>query len=424
MRGVTRAATPKLKTYIALAGWGIFLGIATGRIELLVLVAPFFLSVVLGAVIAPPPEVEVTITVTPLRCIEGDEVTVTAELESEHSWSEIELALAIPRSIEVLEGHRTTTISLDGETPTRHVWRMRAARWGAHQLGYMAMRLHGPGRLTVFETIIDQHVTLKTYPSHDRLLKSIPPLDTQIYSGNYVSRASGDGIEFANVRPFVPGDSVKRVNWRVTSRRNALHVNLSQPERDADLVLFLDTFSEADLGGLTTLDLTVRGASVLARHHLQHADRIGLVSFGGALRWLTASMGRTHAYRVADFLIDVNTTFSFVWKDLDVLPQGTLPPRAMVVAFSSLVDDRSFKALVDINRRGFPVVVINTLVESFVPPTDTHEGRVAHRAWVMQREMKRDHLIAAGVPVVDWTGAEPIQAALALLPSRRRRVRI
>lgn len=421
---MTRAATPKLKTYIALAGWGLFLGVATGRIELLVLAAPFFLSIVLGAVIAPPPNVDVVVTIHPHRCIEGDEVIATVELSSEHHWSEIEVALALPPGLELAEGHRTATLSLDAGSPTRHQWRLVAQRWGAHPLGVIALRLHGPGRLTVFESLVDQHVILKVYPSHDRLLKSIPPLDTQIYSGNYVSRASGDGIEFANVRPFVAGDSVRRVNWRVTSRRNALHVNLAQPERDADLVLFLDTFSQADLGGRTTLDLTVRGASVLARHHLQHADRIGLVSFGGSLRWLTASMGRTHAYRVADFLIDVNTTFSFVWKDIELLPHGTLPPRAMVVAFSSLVDERSFKALVDINHRGFPVVVINTLVESLVRPTDTAEGRVAYRAWVMQREMKRDRLIAAGIPVVDWTGAEPIQGVLALLPSRRRRVRI
>ena len=420
---MTRAATPKLKTYLALAAWGLFLGVATGRIELIVLAAPFLLSVVLGAVIASPPEVDVTVTVAPQRCIEGDEVTVTVTTESPHNWSEVEYALAVPPSFELIEGHRTVTVSISSETPKEHQWRLRSLRWGAHPVGVIALRLHGPGRMTVFETLINQHVIVKAYPSHDKLLKSIPPLDTQIYSGDYVSRASGDGIEFANVRPFVAGDSVRRVNWRVTSRRNSLHVNLAQPERDADLVLFLDTFSEADLGDATTLDLTVRGASVLARHHLQHADRIGLVSFGGVLRWLTASMGRTHAYRVADFLIDVNTTFSYAWKDLELLPQGTLPPAAMVIAFSSLVDDRSFKALADINQRGFPVVVINTLVEDQVQPTDTPEGRVARRAWILQREMKRDTLKAAGVPIVDWTGAEPIQAALAMLPQRRRRVR-
>lgn len=418
-----RAATPKLKTYLALAAWGIFIGIATGRVELVVLAAPFLLSVVLGAVIATPPAVTVTLTVNPQRCIEGDEMTVTASLESPHNWSEVELALALPESFELVEGERTITIAVSNDEARAHQWRLRATRWGAHPVGVIALRLHGPGRLTIFEKLIDQHVIVKVYPSHDRLMKTIPPLDTQIYAGDYVARASGDGIEFANVRPFVPGDSVRRVNWRVTSRRNTLHVNLAQPERDTDVVLFLDTFSEADLGYATTLDLTVRGASVIARHHLQHNDRIGLVSFGGVLRWLTASMGRTHAYRIADFLIDVNTTFSFAWKDLELLPKGTLPPAAMVIAFSPLVDDRSFKALADINARGFPVVVINTLVEKQVEPTDTPEGRVAHRAWVLQRSMKRDLLKSLGVPVVDWTGTEPIQATLATLPRRRRRVR-
>ena len=419
-----RAATPKLKTYIAVGAWALFLGVAMGRVELVAAAAPFLTAVLLASATASPPEVDVNVEVGPDRCIENDEVQVVVELTAPGTWSEVELALALPAGFRIIDGHRSVTVHLRPGAPVRHTWRLQAVRWGAARLGVVGMRLHGPGRLTVFEDVIDRHEIVKVYPSHDRIEKTIPPLDTQIYTGDYVARAAADGIEFAAVRPFVPGDSVRRVNWRITSRRNALHVNLAQPERDADVVLFLDTFSEADVGDATTLDLTVRGASAIARHHLAHNDRIGLVSFGGVLRWLTASTGRTHTYRIADFLIDVNTIFSFVWKDIELLPYGTLPPKAMVVAFSSLVDDRAFKALVDINGRGFPVVVINTLLEDRVEPSPGPEGAVAHRAWVLEREMRRDRLKAAGIPVTDWSGDESIQASLSQLPRRRRRIRV
>ena len=417
-----RAATPKLKSYVALAAWGLFLCVATGRIELVALVAPLWLSLLVSSVITPRPVIDVDVNVDSERCIEQDEVKVTVRFEVGRNWNEVEIALALPAGMSLIEGERVATINLNAGVPRQHTWRLRADRWGAKRLGLIGLRLHGPGRLTVFESLYDKQAVVKVYPAYERITKAVRPIDTQIYSGEYVSRASGDGIEFSAVRPFVAGDSVRRVNWRITSRRNMLHVNLAQPERDADVVLFLDTFSQADLADQTTLDLTVRGASILARHHLSHNDRIGLVSFGGMLRWLFASMGRTHTYRIADFLIDVNTTFSFAWKEIELLPQKTLPPSAMVIAFSPLVDDRAFKALADINTRGFPVVVINTLVEDKVAPSPGPEGLLAHRAWVLQRAMKRDHLKAAGIPVVDWSGKEPIQAALAQFPQRRRRI--
>ncbi|MDQ4144529.1 MAG: DUF58 domain-containing protein [Actinomycetota bacterium] len=417
-----RAATPKLKTYVALTAWGLFMGIATGHIELVALVAPLLAAVILAAVVPAAPDVTLDLRVGTDRCIEGDLVDVTLELRSDTSWGEVELALAVPDGFELTGSERSATVRLEARTPLEHVWRLRATRWGAKRLGIVGIRLLGRGRLTVFEEVISRHRIVKVYPAHDRINKTFPPLDTQLYSGDYVARAAADGIEFAAVRPFVPGDSVRRVNWRVTSRRNSLHVNLSQPERNADLVLFLDTFSEAQVGNATTLDLTVRGASVIARHHLAHNDRIGLVSFGGMARWLTASMGRTHTYRIADFLIDVNTTFSFAWKDIELLPRGTLPSKAMVIAFSPLVDDRAFKALADINARGFPVAVVNTLVEDRVPPSPGAEGLLAHRAWTLERAMKRERLKMAGIPVTDWNGDESIQIALAQLPRRRRRI--
>ncbi len=416
-----RTATPKLKTYVALAGIGLFGALASGRVELIAVAAPFVVAVTIAALATPDPDVEVTISLSTQRLIEGDELEVVVTLTPTGSWPEAALALSVPYSFALADPEQPVVLTLDAHRPTTHVFHLRAERWGARRVGLVAVRLRGPGRMSEFETIVNQQSVVKVYPAYERVARTLPPLDTQSYAGDYSSRVAGDGIEFANVRPFVSGDSVRRVNWRVTSRSNELHVNLAQPERDADVVLFLDTFGDADLKSGTTLDLTVRGAAAIARYHLRHNDRIGLVSFGGMLRWLTASMGRTHAYRIADFLIDVNATFSFAWKEIELLPHGTLPPKATVIAFSPLVDDRALKALVDINRRGFPTVVINTLVEDSVSPTPGAEGDLAYRAWRMYRDLKRDQLKEAGVAVTDWVGDEGIEVALAALPRHARR---
>lgn len=418
---MTRTATPKLKTFVALAGLSVFAAIASGRVELLAFAAPLLVAATVAALATPEPDIEVDIKPSLTRLIEGDELAVEVTLTPKGSWPEAALALSIPYSFHLLEPAQPVVITLDAGRPATQVFRLRADRWGARRVGLLGLRLRGPGRMSEFETIVNQQTVIKVYPAYERVSRSLPPLDTQSYAGDYASRVAGDGIEFANVRPFVSGDSIRRVNWRVTSRSNELHVNLAQPERDADVVLFLDTFGDAGLKQGTILDLTVRGAAAIARHHLRHNDRIGLVSFGGLLRWLTASMGRTHAYRIADFLIDVNATFSFAWKEIELLPHGTLPPKATVIAFSPLVDDRALKALADINRRGFPTVVINTLVEDNVEPTPGAEGELAYRAWRLQRELKRDRLKEAGIAVTDWSGDEGLEVAMSALPRRAQR---
>jgi uncharacterized protein (DUF58 family) len=274
-----------------------------------------------------------------------------------------------------------------------------------------------------YEDVRDTRQSLRIYPASERITKSIDPPDTGTYSGDYVARGAGDGIEFATVRPFVRGDSVRRVNWRVTSRTGALHVNLAHPERETDVVLFLDTFSDIDLRKESTLDLTVRGAAAIAQYHLLHNDRAGLVSFGGMLRWLNASMGRTHTYRIAEFVLDVNTTFSYAWKNIELLPPGTIPPSALVVAFSPLVDQRAIRALADIGARGFSLVIVNTLAESLIDPRPDPEGRLAYRVWKLQRQMGRDQFRAKGIPVVTWAGEEGVESVLRAIPRRGRRVR-
>jgi uncharacterized protein (DUF58 family) len=409
------AATPKLKTYVAAAAFSLFAGLVTGQVELIACAGPFVLAIVLGLVATGRPNVKAQLTLSEARVIEGDEIVVAASITTSMR-AEVEMGLVVPAGLALHKSPRTILRATSPHRELKQDFRLHSRRWGAYPLGTLALRLYGPGHLVVYETIVRTDVGLKVYPQSQRIRRAIPPNDTQMYSGDYRSRGAGDGIEFATVRPFTVGDSARRVNWQVTSRSGELHVNLSHPERDSDVVLFLDTFSDAQLEDKTTLDLAVRGASAVAEHHLRHNDRVGLVSFGGSLRWLTASMGRTHTYRIADFLLDVNATFSFAWKNIDLLPQGILPSKATVIAFTPLEDNRILRALADIYERGFTVYVMNVLPEREIKAGKTAEDGVAHRVWLLQREMRKKRLVESGLPVVTWDGETSIEAALSSAP--------
>ena len=163
------------------------------------------------------------------------------------------------------------------------------------------------------------------------------------------------------MRPFRPGDRVRSLNWRASARRGEPWVTEHLLERNADVVLFLDTFAELGVAPTTTLDLTIRAATALGRGYLGERDRVGLVVFGGYLRWLLPRMGTRQAHRLAAALIDAEVAHSDAWKDVDVLPRRTLPSGCLVVALTPLLDRRTVGALADLRARGFDVAVIDTL---------------------------------------------------------------
>jgi uncharacterized protein (DUF58 family) len=94
------------------------------------------------------------------------------------------------------------------------------------------------------------------YP-HVAPLRRVPhPLRTQTSVGNYVAAEVGAGLEPGEIRVFAPGDPVRRVNWRASLRLGELYVTQYHLERNADVVLMLDTLSQVGLPPVATLEWT------------------------------------------------------------------------------------------------------------------------------------------------------------------------
>jgi uncharacterized protein (DUF58 family) len=296
--------------------------------------------------------------------------------------------------------------------------------WGTYQVGGVVWRVRDPFGLLVYEGRAGEPQWLKVYPHGETLQRLLRPLETQAFSGNQVARNRGEGIEFADLRPFTPGDRIRRVNWRATARRGEPWVNEMHPERNADVVLFLDTFAEARRQDLGTLDIGVRAAAALASLYLQEKDRVGIVSFGGVLNWLTVTSGTTQHYRIVDALLDAEIVLSYAWKDLDVIPPRTLPPRALVIALSPLLDERAVGALVDLRARGFDLAVVELSPFPFVPEGETETKRLAYRLWRLRREALRSKYAALGVPIVEWHDGVPMEAVVEEVRAFRRHARV
>ena len=421
---MTRRGSPRLGAYTGLAAFGLAAALVLGLPELVVLVAPFALLLGVGLVAGRPPELDLAGALERGRALEGETVAFRLTVGSERPVERLELFLPLAPGLDPEEATNPVAVRLGAGEERELELPIRCTRWGGYLPGLVHLRARDRLGVFAFEDVRDLREALRVYPDRERLLSLLRPLETQPSVGNQVARTKGDGIEFADIRAFVPGDRVRRVNWRASARRGDLVVNEAHPERNTDVILFLDTFSEARGTERGTLDLTVRAASALAEAYLQRKDRVGVVGFGGMLSWLLPATGLKQQYRIIDALLETEIVLNYAWKDVELLPPRTLPPQALVIGLTPLLDERSVGALLDLRARGFDLAIVEVSPAPFAPPGDDEADRLAHRLWLHTRAAMRYRFEAAGVPVVEWRDGEPLAAPVEEVAAWRRQARV
>jgi uncharacterized protein (DUF58 family) len=420
---VTRAATSKLTGYAALAAVGLLAALVSGRPELVALSAPFLLALAVGLTLARAPRITAEVEVGEERTIEGTEVDAVIRVTAPTRVDRLDVLLQLPRDVELIDGANPVSLTLAPGEIRELPLRVELRRWGAQTLGPLLLRSTDAVGLVTWEGRSAGAQPVRVYPREDVLRRVLQPRETQLFSGNEVSRRKGEGIEFADLRPWTAGDALKRVNWRASARRGELWVNESHPERNTDVVVFVDSFAEARRGGSGTLELAVRATAALVDAYVGRRDRVGLVAYGGVLRWLVPGSGLVQLYRIVDALIDTEIVLSYYWRELDVLPRRTLPPSALVIALSPLLDERSVGALLDLRARGFDLVVLDVTPVPFTERPRGLDG-VAFDIWTMRRDALRHRLQEAGVAVAEWPPDGRLQETLEEVRAFRRYARL
>jgi uncharacterized protein (DUF58 family) len=422
---VTRAASPKLGAYAGLAALALLAALVLGLPELVVFAAPFALVLAVGLASVREPRLHVDARFSTGRALEGEDVELVLELRAGPSPIErAEVVVPLPDGLVAAKGTNPVAVRLDPEEQRDVVVPLRARRWGAFAIEETLVRVYDRFGLVSWDLDFRHQVPLKVFPHGDVIRRLLRPVETQVFAGNQVARQKGEGIEFADIRPYSTGDRIRRINWRASARRQELWVNELHTERNADVVIFVDSFAEAvGRTGESTLDLAVRASASLASGYLRHKDRVGFVAFGGILNWLLPGTGITQLYRMVDALLDTEIVLNYAWKDLDVIPARTLPPKALVLALSPLLDERSVGALLDLRARGFDLAVVEVSPVPFTDPAAGEIEELAYRVWKLKRDALRARYEEAGVAVAEWSDL-PFAAALEEVRSYRRHARV
>jgi uncharacterized protein (DUF58 family) len=122
-----------------------------------------------------------------------------------------------------------------------------------------------------------------------------------VLAGEYVSVFKGRGVEFDEVRPYIPGDDVRSIDWNVTARMGAPYVKRYVEERQLTLMLMADVSASQDFGSSerSKREVTAELCALLAFSATRNDDKVGLTLFhGGIEQYIPPRKGQKHALRV------------------------------------------------------------------------------------------------------------------------------
>lgn len=416
-------ATPRLRAAIWLVVVGLFAALAAGRPEPAAVAAPFALLALAGLEQRRLRPLTGIFRLERDRVQQGDRVDGELTLSSETASDRLEVRFALPPGL-VVEREELHALALrPGESRTLDLV-LRCERWGAYSDARVRVRRYDRLRLVADEQEIELGKPLRVYAEKQALRAIARPLETEASVGDEVSRAKGEGIELAELRPFVEGDDLRRVNWRATARTQELVVNQLHPERNTAVVLLLDVLADVGSPRGAPLDQCVRAAAALAERYLARRDRVGLLAFGAGLRWLRPASGVTQVHRIVDTLLEVRELVSSGKEPRPLaIPLRTIPPKALVLALSPLLEDAIVRTLLELRGRGFDLAVVEIPTLPYLE-IEGDEAELAARLLRLERELLRSRLRAQGIAVVEWGEGGSLEATIRAMEEFRRLARV
>lgn len=122
-----------------------------------------------------------------------------------------------------------------------------------------------------------------------------------VMAGAYLSVFKGRGMEFDEVRPYVPGDDIRAIDWNVTARTGEPHIKRFVEERELTVMLLVDVSASQEFGSgrRSKLEAAVELSALLALSAVENGDKVGLLLFHrGADLYIPPRKGGKHALRI------------------------------------------------------------------------------------------------------------------------------
>lgn len=388
------------------AALALAIGVIGSRWQLVAFAAPLLGVLCSVSWQRPLPRVSVHADPASQRCFETEQTQLTL-------WADTEtLGTAVGLTVSAVDGMRLQVV--ERTSRQRQTVTTTADRWGRYPLRATVEVIAHGGLLAGTGTVDAADVTV--FPLVPPQPTTLPQTELLDRLGTHLTRHIGRGVEYADIRTYVPGDQLRTVNWPVSARRGRLHVTQRLTDRSADVVVLIDGYPQPVGPATAASERIVRGAAQVVQTALRHGDRAGIVALGGGKpRWLGADIGQRQFYRVLDTVLGAGDEFESTTGTL--APRTAIPFGAIVVGFSTLLDTEFALALIDLRRRGHVVLAVDVLQGS---PFRTTQDPLVDRMWALQRSAMYRDMGTVGVDVVAWQADRSLDQSMRAVPDRRR----
>ncbi len=405
-------ASPLTRVIATCAGVALAAAVIGARWQLIAFAAPL-LGVLCSISWQPPaPKIRVHGEPDSQRCFENERARVKVWVTEDASTTG---ASAVELTVSSVEGMQLE--ALEPDSGNAKTVAASAQRWGRYPVRARVEVVARGGLLTGTATVDAADVLV--FPLTPPQSTPIPQTELLDRLGAHLTRHVGPGVEYADIRPYVPGDQLRAVNWPVSARRRQLHVTQRLTDRAADVVVLIDTYRQPAGPATAATERVVRGAAQVVQTALRHGDRAGMVALGGNRpRWLGADIGQRQFYRVLDTVLAAGDQFENTTGTL--APRAAVPVGSIVIAFSTLLDTEFALALIDLRKRGHVVIAVDVLDSS---PFEAQQDPLIDRMWALQRSAMYRDMATVGVDIVGWRGDSTLDQSMGVLPGRRHRVR-
>ncbi len=200
----------------------------------------------------------------------------------------------------------------------------------ASALGFLRRRItiHAEEKVSVYPS----YIQLRNY-------QLLTGNTIQVNGGNKKIRKTGNSFEFEQVKDYVIGDDIRKLNWKATARNGMMMVNQYTDEKSQQVFIIIDKgrLMKMPFDGLTLLDHAINSALVLTHVCLQKQDKIGLVTFAEKLLdIIPADRKMTQREIIVRSLYKQQT--SFLEADFEMLymqVRAKIKQRSMLILFTN-----------------------------------------------------------------------------------------
>ena len=187
-------------------------------------------------------------------------------------------------------------------------------------------------------------------------------LVSDLFAGQYQSVFKGRGMEFAEVRHYLPGDDIRTIDWNVTARTGVPHVKRFVEERELTVMLLVDTSASTHFGTVKQLksEMAAEMAALFAFSAITNNDKVGLLMFSDQVELaVPPKKGTRHVLRVIREVLSFTprgrgTDIAVALEHLNHVTKR----RCVTFVISDFLDTRARLALKIANRRHDVIAVV------------------------------------------------------------------